>query len=220
MTITLHDVTKVIKGKTVADHIDLTFTSGTVYGLSGYNGCGKTMLMRLIAGLILPTEGEIRFGDQILGKDIDFPESVGILIESPAFLDGRSGMDNLRLLASIRKKATDEIIAETIRRVGLDPDDPKKYRKYSLGMKQRLGIAAAIMEKPDLIILDEPTNALDTDGVRLVKEMIAEEKERGALIIITCHDSIMLEEFCDIIYGIEHGKIKDEQKMQCKETEK
>ncbi len=211
MTITLKNVTKIIGGNTVADSVNLTLKSGTVYGLCGYNGCGKTMLMRLISGLILPTKGDIFFDKKKLGKDIDFPENMGILIENPAFLGGLSGFDNLKLLASIKGKITDDIIKKTISRVGLDPDDKKKYRKYSLGMKQRLGIASAIMEAPELIILDEPTNALDSSGVEIVKKIIASEKKRGALITVTCHDHAILQEMCDIIYKIEHGKIIDEQ---------
>lgn len=211
MTITLKNVTKIIGGNTVADSVNLTLKSGTVYGLCGYNGCGKTMLMRLISGLILPTKGDIYFDEKKLGKDIDFPENMGILIENPAFLGGLSGFDNLNLLASIKGKITDDIIKKTISRVGLDPDDKKKYRKYSLGMKQRLGIASAIMEAPELIILDEPTNALDSSGVEIVKKIIASEKKRGALITVTCHDHAILQEMCDIIYKIEHGKIIDEQ---------
>lgn len=211
MTITLKNVTKIIGGNTVADSVNLTLKSGTVYGLCGYNGCGKTMLMRLISGLILPTKGDIYFDEKKLGKDIDFPENMGILIENPAFLGGLSGFDNLKLLASIKGKITDDIIKKTISRVGLDPDDKKKYRKYSLGMKQRLGVASAIMEAPELIILDEPTNALDSSGVEIVKKIIASEKKRGALITVTCHDHAILQEMCDIIYKIEHGKIIDEQ---------
>ena len=211
MTITLKNVTKIIGGNTVADSVNLTLKSGTVYGLCGYNGCGKTMLMRLISGLILPTKGDIFFDEKKLGKDIDFPENMGILIENPAFLGGLSGFDNLKLLASIKGKITDDIIKKTISRVGLNPDDKKKYRKYSLGMKQRLGIASAIMEAPELIILDEPTNALDSSGVEIVKKIIASEKKRGALITVTCHDHAILQEMCDIIFKIEHGKIIDEQ---------
>ena len=184
MIITLKDVTKKIRGNIVADHVNLTLKSGTVYGLCGYNGCGKTMLMRLIAGLIIPTEGEITFDGRVLGRDIDFPESKG--------------------------KITDEMIIQTIERVGLEPKDKKKYRKYSLGMKQRLGIAAAIMESPKLVILDEPTNALDSDGVELTKKLIAEERQRDALVIMTCHDREILEGVCDIVYTIEHGRITDE----------
>ena len=199
MNITLNKVTKVIGGNTVTDNVNISMKSGVIYGLRGYNGCGKTMLMRLIAGLIIPTKGVIKYDNKTLGKDMDFPESMGILIENPAFLGGLSGFDNLKLLASIKGTINDETIKKTIRRVGLDPDDKKKYRKYSLGMKQRLGIASAIMESPELIILDEPTNALDSSGVETVKKIIKNEKERGALIIITCHDHTLLEEIIDVV---------------------
>ena len=218
MTITVKNITKKIRGNIVADDVNMTMKSGIVYGLCGYNGCGKTILMRLIACLIIPTNGEILFDNKILGKDIDFPESMGILIESPAFLDGLSGFDNLKLLSSIQGKIDDERIKKTISRVGLDPKDKKKYRKYSLGMKQRLGIAAAIMESPELIILDEPTNALDSDGVELTKRLIDEERQRGALVIMTCHDRSILEGVCDVIYSIEHGRITDEKILNSEEN--
>ena len=214
MTITLKNVTKKIRGNTVVDHIDLTLSSGMVYGLCGYNGCGKTMLMRLIAGLIHPSCGEIVYDGKMLGKDIDFPENMGILIENPAFLGGMTGFDNLKLLASIQGKISDDMIMKSITRVGLDPKDKKKYRKYSLGMKQRLAIALAVMHDPELVILDEPTNALDANGVEITKKIIAEEKERSALVIITCHDQEILEDVCDVIYTIEHGKITNEKIMQ------
>lgn len=211
MNITLNKVTKVIGGNTVTDNVNISMKSGVIYGLRGYNGCGKTMLMRLIAGLIIPTKGVIKYDNKTLGKDMDFPESMGILIENPAFLGGLSGFDNLKLLASIKGTINDETIKKTIRRVGLDPDDKKKYRKYSLGMKQRLGIASAIMESPDLIILDEPTNALDSSGVETVKKIIKNEKERGALIVLTCHDHSLLEEISDVVYTVENGRIVKEQ---------
>ena len=210
MNITVKGVTKTIRENTVADNINLELKSGTIYGLCGYNGCGKTMLMRLIAGLILPSEGEVIIDGKVLGRETDFPESMGILIENPSFLGSLNGFENLKLLASIKRLIQDDLIKHSIRRVGLNPDDKKHYRKYSLGMKQRLGIASAIMESPDLIILDEPTNALDRDGVEIVKKIILEEKKRGALVIMTCHDRTILEGVSDVIYTIEHGKITDE----------
>lgn len=214
MKIEIKNLTKVLGGNTVVDNVNITMESGTVYGLCGYNGCGKTMLMRLIAGLIIPTKGTVSYDGKILGKQLDFPPSIGILIENPAFLDSRSGFDNLKLLASIKGKINNKTIADSIRKVGLDPDDKKKFRKYSLGMKQRLGIASAIMESPDLIILDEPTNALDSNGVELTQKLIRKECERGALVIMTCHDREILENVCDVIYTIEHGKIIDERSCQ------
>ena len=207
MKIILKDVTKIIKHNTVVDNVNLSLVSGTVYGLCGYNGCGKTMLMRLISGLIIPTKGEIITDGKTIGKQIDFPESMGIMIENPSFLGSLSGFENLQILASLRNKIDDNTIKRTIARVGLNPNDKKKYRKYSLGMRQRLGIAAAIMESPELIILDEPTNSLDSDGVELTKQIIKDERERGALVIMTCHDKEILEGICDVIYTIENGKI-------------
>ena len=214
MKIEIKNLTKVLGGNTVVDNVNITMESGTVYGLCGYNGCGKTMLMRLIAGLIIPTKGSVSYDGKTLGKQLDFPPSIGILIENPAFLDSRSGFENLKLLASIKGKVDKKTIASSIRKVGLDPDDKKKFRKYSLGMKQRLGIASAIMESPDLIILDEPTNALDSNGVELTQKLIRKECERGALVIMTCHDREILENVCDVIYTIEHGKIIDERSCQ------
>lgn len=205
--IEIKNVTKIIKHNTVIDNVSLTVNSGKITGLKGVNGSGKTMLMRLISGLILPTSGEIIIDGETLGKDITFPRSIGTLIENPAFLDNYSGFQNLKLLASIQGKISDEEIREAIIAVELNPDDKKKFRKYSLGMKQRLGIAAAVMEHPDIIILDEPTNALDSDGVQMVKRILQKEKERGALILISCHDLDVLKELSDVIYLMNVGRL-------------
>lgn len=203
----LRNVTKIIKGNTVADNISVQFHPAMITGLKGINGSGKTMLMRLVSGLIRPTEGKVFIDGEELGKDISFPRSIGILIESPSFLDGYTGFGNLKLLSEIKGCIGDKEICETISRVGLDPNDKKKYKKYSLGMKQRLGIAAAIMEHPDIIILDEPTNALDSDGIESVKRILDEEKQRGAIVIISCHDTDTLIEISDIIYEVTTGKL-------------
>jgi ABC-2 type transport system ATP-binding protein len=207
-TIQLTDVVKDIKHNRIIDHVNLHMESGKIVGLKGVNGSGKTMLMRLIAGLITPTSGTITINEKQLGKDITFPESIGILIENPAFLDAYSGFENLRLLASIKSKISDQQIRDIIDLVGLDPDDKKKYRKYSLGMKQRLGIAAAVMEEPDIVILDEPTNALDSDGVAMLKGILSRERERNALVVISCHDLDTLKELSDEIYLMESGTLK------------
>lgn len=199
MVIQVENVSKIIKGNMVIDCVSAEFSSGKVYGLQGINGSGKTMLMRLISGLIYPTEGRIVIDGKILGKEIAFSESIGILIENPAFLDNYSGFANLKLLASIQNKIDDEQIYKTLERVGLEPDSRKKYKKYSLGMKQKLGIAGAVMEKPELLILDEPANALDKEGIERLKKIVQEEKERGALIILSCHDSALLEAMADVI---------------------
>ena len=142
-------------------------------------------------------------------KDINFPESIGILIENPSFLDDYSGLENLKILAGLKNKIDEQTIRDIITEVGLNPDDKKKYKKYSLGMKQRLGIAAAVMEHPDIILLDEPTNALDSTGIEQLKMIVKKEKQRGALIILTCHDFELLKEFTDEIYYMENGKITD-----------
>lgn len=203
----INHVSKTIKGVQIIDGITMKMDYGEVVGLQGINGSGKTMLMRLITGLIFATDGEIVIDGKVLGKDISFPDSVGLLIENPAFLDNYSGFQNLKMLASIKGEIGDETIRETINRVGLNPDDKKKYKKYSLGMKQRLGIAAAIMERPRMLVLDEPTNALDAEGVELLKKIVREEKERGALVILSCHDLNILKEMSERVYHIESGKL-------------
>lgn len=212
--IEITNATKSIKGHTVLDNITLTLESPKVIGFKGINGSGKTMLMRLICGLISPTTGTVSIDGKLLGKEISFPQSLGLLLENPAFIDDYSAFDNLKLLTSIKRKATDEKIVESISRVGLSSAGKKKYKKYSLGMKQRLGIAAAIMETPDIIILDEPTNSLDDSGVELVKEIVTEEKNRGALIIVSCHDKSVLEFLSDEIYTITDGRITDHTVMK------
>lgn len=218
MEIILNNVKKTIKKATVIDGISAKWTGGKVYGLCGYNGCGKTMLMRLVAGLIRPTEGSVTIDGKELGKDIDFPESIGLMIENPAFLDHYTAMQNLQLVASLKKKATREDCIDALKRVNLDPNDLRTFKKFSLGMKQRLGIAAAIFEKPDLILLDEPTNALDADGTELAAKIIREERERGALIILACHEREFLENAADEVIKIEHGQfVEDENETEDEE---
>ena len=207
MNIKISHVSKIIKNNPVIKDISMELQSGAVYGFKGINGSGKTMLMRLISGLIRPTQGEISMNGKILGKDISFPNSIGVFLENPAFLDAYSGSNNLKLLASIKSVASDEDIRNTLLRVGLDPDSNKKYKKYSLGMKQRLGIAAAIMEKPEIVILDEPTNSLDEDGVDLVKHIVRNEKERGALVVVSCHDEGILKGMSDEVFLLEQGRL-------------
>ena len=207
MNIKISHVSKIIKNNPVIKDISMELQSGAVYGFKGINGSGKTMLMRLISGLIRPSQGEISMNGKILVKDISFPNSIGVFLENPAFLDAYSGFNNLKLLASIKSVASDDDIRNTLLRVGLDPDSNKKYKKYSLGMKQRLGIAAAIMEKPEIVILDEPTNSLDEDGVDLVKHIVRNEKERGALVIVSCHDEEILKGMSDEVFLLEQGRL-------------
>jgi len=206
-TIELKNVYKTIHKKPVIQDISVLMQSGKVYGFQGINGSGKTMLMRLISGLIRTTQGQIIINGKTLGKDITFPESIGLFLENPTFLDEYSGFRNLKMLASIQNKISDDKIHETIKLVGLDPTEKKKYRKYSLGMKQRLGIAAAIMEDPDIVIMDEPTNSIDVNGIELIKTIITAQKERGALVIVSCHDLPLLQAMSDEILLLESGRV-------------
>jgi len=205
--IEIKNVSRAIKNNLVLDNINLNIEKGKIYGFRGKNGSGKTMLFRAISGLINIDEGEIIIDNKVLGKDISFPESLGVLIEYPGFLPNLSGFKNLKYLADIKKIVSNDDIEMAIKNVGLDPKDNKKYRKYSLGMKQRLGIAQAIMENPDLIILDEPTNALDIDGVKLINDIILDLKKQGKTILIANHDKEELENVADEILLIDRGRI-------------
>jgi ABC-2 type transport system ATP-binding protein len=203
----IDNLSKVIRNTTILECISIKLESGKIYGLRGKNGSGKTMLMRAICGLIRPSEGKIFINGEQLGKDISFPRSVGALIENPAFIPHYTGLRNLQILASIQGRVGNDRIRESISRVGLDPEDKRKYKKYSLGMKQRLGIAAAIMEEPDLVVLDEPINALDEKGVELVRQILHDLKKSGALVIVACHDKEELDSLSDIIFTMEAGRI-------------
>lgn len=208
MEILIKDACKTIKKNQILNHVDMHLTSGKIYGFQGPNGSGKTMLMRLICGLMKPTSGSVCIDGKQLGKDIDFPPSMGLLLEGPAFLEGYTGMKNLQLLASLQGKISDEDICQALRAVGLRPDDRRTYKKYSLGMKQRLGLAAAVMEKPELLLLDEPTNALDDQGIAQSCDLIRQERQRGALVILACHDAAILEMLADEIYTIYEGNVE------------
>lgn len=207
MYIRLKNVTKKIKQDILLDHISLEFRGGKVYGLQGKNGSGKTMLMRAVCGLITLSDGEIDIDGEILHKDISFPRSIGALLENPAFLNGYTGLENLKLLADIRGGIEEKELRDCLAKVGLDADDKRVYRKYSLGMKQKLGIAAAVMGSPDIVILDEPINAIDEAGVEKVREILRGLKERGSVIIVACHDREELELLSDEIIKISKGRI-------------
>lgn len=202
--------TKEIKGRVVLDSVSLTFHSGRIYGLKGVNGSGKTMLLRALCGLIYPTEGYVEIDGERIGKDISFPRSVSALIESPAFLDNFTGYRNLEMIASLKEIATQEDIENAMKETGLDPEDTRTYRKYSLGMKQKLGLACCFMEKPDILLLDEPFNALDEESVERIRKSIVKEKERGALIVLACHDASLLESLSDEIIPVVEGRVKKE----------
>lgn len=199
---------KVIRNALVLDDVNLELEGGKIYGLQGPNGSGKTMLMRLMGELIRPTSGQVWIDGKRLGRDMDFPPSMGLLLENPAFLPHHTGLKNLELLAAIQNRVDREAVRQALRDVGLDPDDRRKYRKYSLGMKQRLGVAAAIMERPELILVDEPTNALDEDGVAQICALLRRERDRGALLVLSCHDPSILEALSDEIFCIGEGRVK------------
>lgn len=207
MYLEVRELSKAIKGNRILDNISLDMEKGRVYGLWGKNGSGKTMLMRCICGLVFPTQGEVCINGKIMGKDISFPESVGALIENPGFIEHYSAYENLKAIASVKETAKDEDIINLLDYMGLNYKDNKKIKKYSLGMRQKVGIIAALMENPDLILLDEPINALDEESVNKVKALLKYHKEQGALIIVSCHDRYEMEQLADEIFCIENGRI-------------
>ena len=213
--IQLQNVTKRIKENTVLDNVSYTFKSGFVYGLYGQNGSGKTMLLRAISGLINLDSGSIFIDGEKLHDKIEFPPETGIVIENMELLPECSAKRNLQMLAKIKNIADEKDIIFSLERVGLDPDSDKKVKKFSLGMKQRLNIAQAIFENQKIILLDEPTNALDEDAVQLIYKIIREEKSRGATIIVATHHKEDLKEVCDVILKIAEGKIVEENENKC-----
>ncbi|MBQ7600584.1 MAG: ATP-binding cassette domain-containing protein [Lachnospiraceae bacterium] len=209
MKLILKDVCKEIKKKVILSHISLELTSGNVYAFVGENGSGKTMLFRAISGLMDLTSGTVTLDGKELHKDFEVLPNLGLTIENAGLYPELTGMENLRLLAKLNKKIGDEEIREAIERVGLDPKDRRTFRKYSLGMKQRIVVAQAIMEKPDILLLDEPTHALDEDGVDLVRRIILEEKERGALVLIADHNPEDVRLLADKVYKISRGVVTE-----------
>ena len=207
-TVIVQNVTKKFRGQVVLKDVNVHFDSGKIYGITGRNGSGKTVLLKCICGLLLPSMGTVTVNGKVLGKDTDFPDNVGFIIETPGFLQNYSGVKNLKYLASIKRKIDIGTIREYMRLVGLDPDDNKKVGKYSLGMRQRLGIAQALMENPDIIILDEPMNALDNSGVKEIRKVILKMKEQGKLIIIASHIREDIDVLCDEVYEMDAGVMK------------
>ncbi|WP_144553051.1 ATP-binding cassette domain-containing protein [Peribacillus simplex] len=205
--IQISSLNKQMKKKTLLHDINYEFSGGKIYGLYGRNGSGKTMLLRAIAGLIMPSSGEISIDEKILHKEISYPANISVIIENTSLLHQYDAYTNLKILAKIRNIATDEDIKMAIKRVGLDPDSKMKTGKFSLGMKQRLSVAQAIFEKPDILLLDEPTNAIDEEGVIQVYQILKEEKERGALIILTSHHKQDLEMLADEYINMDNGGI-------------
>lgn len=207
MYLEIRNISKTIKGNQVLRDISVTMECGKIYGFRGQNGSGKTMLMRCICGLVIPDSGDIFVNGEQLGKSISFPESLGALIENPGFIEHYSAMNNMRAIASIKGIVSESEMRETLEEVGLNPDEKKAVKKYSLGMRQKLGISVALMENPKLIILDEPFNALDEKSVENVKSILKKKAAEGALIIVSCHDREILDQIADCIYYMEEGKI-------------
>lgn len=205
MHIKINNVSKTIKGIPVLRNVSLDFYSGNIYGIVGRNGSGKTMLLRLLSGLIIPSSGKVYIDEQQLHKHISFPPQCGILIEKPEFLSHLTGFQNLKLLSEIKKQITDSEISYYMELFHLDPKSPKKVSQYSLGMKQKLGIIQAIMENQKLIILDEPFNGLDTSSVSLLQELLIEYRNQGKLIILTSHYKSEIEKLCDFTITISDG---------------
>ena len=209
MNISVQNVSKKIKNNEILKNISVEFESGNIYGIRGKNGSGKTMLIKAICGLIKTDEGRIIVDGKVIGKDMDFPESIGVLIENPGFPGGLKAFDNLKVIASIKNKITDKDIEEALIKVGLERDLEKRYRQYSLGMRQKLGIAAAIMEHPDIILLDEPTNGLDDESVMKLQNILKTERDKGALIIVVSHDFEELEILSNEIYQMKEGCLEN-----------
>ena len=195
--IEVNEVFKKYDDATVLDNVSLEIEKGKIYGLVGRNGSGKTVLMKCICGLIKPTSGEVKVAGKTVGKDVDIPEDIGVIIETPGFIPNYSGFKNLKLLASVRNKISNEEIRKSMEIVGLEPKSRKHVGKYSLGMRQKLGIAQAIMEKPKILILDEPMNGLDNESVAVVRKILNEQAENVATIILASHNREDIDVLCD-----------------------
>lgn len=205
--IVVKNVTKKFQEYKALDDISLNFEKGKIHGVVGRNGSGKTVLFKCICGFLKVDEGEILIEGKKLGREIEVPGEAGVIIENPGFLPGYSGYQNLSFLAGIRKKISGKDIMEVMKRVGLDPKSNKRVGKYSLGMKQRLGIAQAIMEDPSLLILDEPMNGLDNQGVQEVRTLLKELKEEGKTILLASHNKEDISVLCDTVVEFDKGKI-------------
>lgn len=207
--IEIEHVTKKFKEDTVLYDIDVSMEQGGVYGFAGNNGSGKTVLMKCICGFLPVSEGTIRVNGKVIGKEIDFPESIGVIIETPGFLTNLTGMRNLEILAALRGNIGRKEIADAVKKAGLDPALKKSVSKYSLGMRQRLGIAQAIMEDPEFLILDEPFNGLDKHGVADIRALLLDLKKQGKTIILASHNSEDIRILCDKVYEMDGGRMRE-----------
>lgn len=207
MVIDVKNVSLKIKENNILESVSLQCKKGEICGIIGRNGSGKTMLMKCICGFVRPTDGEISVLGERIGKDVDFIPDAGIIIETPGFIPYYSGMKNLRLLASIQNKIKESEIKSAMRMVGLNPDMKRIVKKYSLGMRQRLGLAQAIMENPKVLILDEPFNGLDKEGVVDMRKYLLKLKNEEKTILLSSHSSEDIDLLCDKVYEMEHGKL-------------
>jgi len=205
IAVSVQHVYKDFKGEQVLKDVHQDFEAGKIHGIVGNNGSGKTVLMKCICGFLLPTSGKIFVDYEQVGKDMDFPEDLGLIIETPGFLPQYSAMKNLEILASLKNKIGRKQIADAIRRVGLDPSVKKPVGKYSLGMRQRLGIAQAIMEEPSLLILDEPLNGLDKHGVQEMRSLIKGLRDEGRTVLLASHNAQDIDELCDTVCEMDAG---------------
>lgn len=196
-------------GSMVLNDITATFVSSNIYGIIGKNGSGKTMLFRAMSGLIKPSSGRIIIDDKDLNFKNNTSNKIGMIIENASLYPDFTAYENLMFLAKINKYIGKQQIIEALQRVGLDPNDKRCLKKYSLGMKQRVAIAQAIMEKPDFLFLDEPTNALDAEGIKLIHNIILEESQRGALILIASHNQEDIKSLCNATYHMEEGRLQE-----------
>lgn len=203
--IEIKNLTKKFKEAVVLNDISVSFEKGKVHGLIGRNGSGKTMLMKCICGMVPPTTGTVSVNGKVIGKDCDIPDNVGVIIETPGFLPVYSAYKNLKFLAVIKNKIGRDEIRGAIKSVGLDPDDKKKVGKFSLGMRQRLGLAQAIMENPELLILDEPMNGLDKSGVVDMRQYLLDLKAKGKTILIASHSAEDIDVLCDTVHEMDRG---------------
>lgn len=206
--IEVKNVVKKWENNTVLKSVDLAVECSEIVGIIGHNGSGKTVLMKCICGFITPDSGEITVSGKRIGKDIDIPKNIGLIIETPGFLPNFSGFSNLWQLAKIRGKISKNDVRSVMKTVGLNPNEKKHVGKYSLGMRQRLGIAQAIMENPDILILDEPMNGLDKDGVADMRELFLQLKANGKTIIVASHNSVDIDVLCDRVFEITKGDLK------------
>ena len=208
MKIEIKKVSKKFKDIKVLKNVSMTLESGHIYGFTGHNGSGKTVLLKLICAFLEPTTGEILFDGKNVIKENSFPPSTRALIEKPNFLSDLTGYENLELLARIQNIIGEKEIEDTLKKVGLEEDKDKLYYKYSLGMKQKLGIAQVLMEDPEILILDEPFNGLDENSIKNIRKILLKEKEKGKLIILATHDKEDIKVLCDEIYKFNDGTIK------------